>query len=62
MLRALFLLLSVLTDYRTIADALRSDFTFAMINTGVLLLLGSIQAIRRWRPSATVHPRSNQAA
>ena len=36
MLRVLFLLLSILSDYRAVADMLHSSFHFAAINTGLL--------------------------
>jgi len=50
MLRALFFLLSILSDYRAVVDMLHSSFHFAVINTGLLLILGSFQVIRRFVP------------
>ena len=50
MMRGLFLLFSVLTDHRAVADIMRCDFSFAMFNAGLLCLLGSLQVFRRLRP------------
>jgi hypothetical protein len=51
MLRGLFLLFAILSDYRAVADILQSGFHFAVFNTGLLLILGSFQVIRRFVPS-----------
>lgn len=51
MLRGLFLLLWILSDHRAVANMHQSGFHFAVIHTGVLLILGSFPVIRRFVPS-----------
>jgi hypothetical protein len=51
MLGGLFLLVAILSDYRAVADILQCGFHFAVFNTGLLLILGSFQVIRRFVPS-----------
>ena len=61
MLRGLFLLLWILSDHRAVANMLQSGFHFAVINTGLLLILGSFQVIRRFVPSRSrVAPSSRR--
>jgi hypothetical protein len=60
MLRVLFLLVTILSDYRAVADMLESGFHFALINTGLLLMLGSFQVIRRFVPSRNRVAPSNR--
>jgi hypothetical protein len=46
-MKALFLLLELLTDRDTVQNILQSCFTAAMVSVVVLFLLGAYQVVRR---------------
>jgi hypothetical protein len=47
-MKALFLLLNLLTEGDAIRNVLHSCFTAALVSVGVFVLLGAYQVFRRW--------------
>lgn len=51
MLRFFFFVMAYLTDYRSVAEALRSGATLGLANAAMLCFIGAWLALRGWRTS-----------